>query len=77
MLTARLFFNNKSQALRLPKAAEYGQDVQEVSIVSIGHTRIIAPVERTWDAWFAQTTDADAQLPQREQPGMHKRVALK
>ena len=77
MLTARLFQNNRNQAVRLPRAAEFAGDVQEVSIVMIGRTRIISPVEETWDNWFAQTTADDAKLPEREQPVMQERKALK
>lgn len=77
MLTARLFQNNRNQAVRLPRAAEFARDVQEVSIVTIGRTRIISPVEETWDNWFAQATADDAKLPEREQPVMQERKALK
>ena len=77
MLTARLFQNNRHQAVRLPRAAEFATDVQEVSIVMIGRTRIITPVEETWDNWFGQSTTKDAMLPEREQPVMQERKALK
>lgn len=77
MLTARLFQNNRNQAVRLPRAAEFASDVQEVSIVSIGRTRIITPVEATWDSWFAEACTEDAKLPEREQPVMQERKALK
>jgi antitoxin VapB len=77
MHTARLFQNNRNQAVRLPRAAEFASDVQEVSIVTIGRTRIISPVDGTWDNWFAQATTDDAKLPEREQPVMQERKALK
>lgn len=77
MQTARLFQNNRNQAVRLPRAAEFANDVQEVSIVMIGRTRIITPVEETWDNWFGQSTTKDAMLPEREQPVMQERKALK
>lgn len=77
MMTARLFLNNKSQAVRLPKAAEYSADVHEVSIVRLGNTRIITPLQNTWDAWFAQASEVDAQIPAREQPPMQQRKVLR
>lgn len=77
MLTARLFQNNRNQAVRLPRAAEFAGHVQEVSIVTIGRSRIISPVEETWDNWFAQPTADDAKLPVRDQPAMQERKAFK
>lgn len=77
MLTARLFQNNRNQAVRLPRAAEFASDVQEVSIVTIGHARIITPVKDTWSNWFAQAMPEDAKLPERDQPIMQERQEIK
>lgn len=77
MNTVKLFWNNKSQALRLPKALEFGAGVTEVSVVAQGNTRMITPVESSWDAWFAQGASDDALLPEREQPAMQQREILK
>lgn len=76
MVQTHLFLNNKSQAVRLPKSVAFASEVREVTIVAVGNTRVIAPADSTWDAWFAQTPDADARLPEREQPAMQEREAL-
>ena len=38
-----LFLSNRSQAVRLPKAVAFAEDVREVVIVPDGPRRIIAP----------------------------------
>ena len=77
MNTVKLFLNNKSQSLRFPKALEFGAEVSEVTVVAVGKSRVIAPVEHTWDAWFAEGPNRDALLPEREQPPMQHRESLK
>ncbi|MFN3636767.1 MAG: type II toxin-antitoxin system VapB family antitoxin, partial [Rhizobium rhizophilum] len=47
-----VFQSNRSQAIRLPKAAALPDDVKRVDIVVVGRTRIIAPVGEIWDSWF-------------------------
>ncbi|HQQ71744.1 MAG TPA: type II toxin-antitoxin system VapB family antitoxin [Alicycliphilus sp.] len=76
MVHANLFLNNKSQAVRLHKSVAFAPEVREVTIVAVGNTRVIAPVGCTWDAWFAQPTDDDALLPERDQPAMQEREGL-
>ncbi len=53
MLTrTSLFLSNRSQAVRLPKAVAFSEDVHEVVIVPDGPRRIIAPAEAAWDDFF-------------------------
>ena len=53
MLTrTSLFFSNRSQAVRLPKAVAFSEDVHEVVIIPDGPRRIIAPAEAAWDDFF-------------------------
>ncbi len=65
-----IFLSNRSQALRLPKAVAFGEEVREVIIVLDGPRRIIAPAEAAWDDFF-EAPGAD--LPGREQPKMQDR----
>lgn len=51
-----IFKNNKTQAVRLPKAVEIAENIKEVVITSIGNTRIISPKEQAWDIWFNTET---------------------
>jgi antitoxin VapB len=54
MTTARstVFKTNRNQAVRLPKVMAFPEDVHEVEIIKVGHTRIITPVGRRWDDLF-------------------------
>ena len=74
--TTKVFLSNKSQAVRLPKAVAFPSEVSEVSITVVGATRVIAPIEQSWDAWF----DADGMdkvsegfMDDREQPEVQTR----
>lgn len=44
-----VFLSNRSQAIRLPKAAAFSEDVKRVDVVAIGRTRIITPAGEAWD----------------------------
>lgn len=44
-----IFQNNRSQAVRLPKAVVLPDGVKRVDIVAIGRARIIAPAGELWD----------------------------
>ena len=45
--TAKLFFNGRSQAVRIPKAYRF-EGVDEVIIRKEGDALVIAPVRKTW-----------------------------
>ena len=47
-----IFMNNRSQAVRLPKQVAFPEDVHQVEIIKIGHSRVISPVGRRWDDLF-------------------------
>ncbi|HKJ18888.1 MAG TPA: type II toxin-antitoxin system VapB family antitoxin [Xanthomonadales bacterium] len=69
MIKARIFKNNQSQAVRLPKAAALPDDVESVDVVIIGRSRLISPAGESWDCWFDGENVSSDFMPQREQPG--------
>ena len=65
-----LFLSNRSQAVRLPKALAFAEEIREVVIVPDGPRRIIAPADAAWDDFF----DASGvDLGERTQPEMQER----
>ena len=56
--TAKIFLNNRSQAVRLPK--EFQFSVSEVYIRREGDKVILSPRPTTWDAYFEQGPVAPA-----------------
>ena len=54
MATTRstVFKTNRSQAVRLPKAVAFPENVHDVEIIKLGQTRIIVPLGRRWDDLF-------------------------
>jgi antitoxin VapB len=43
---------NRSQAVRLPKAVAFPENVREVDILKLGSNRLIVPKGRRWDDLF-------------------------
>lgn len=52
MPRSTVFKSNRSQAVRLPKAVAFPEDVHQVEIVKLGQARLITPVGRRWDDFF-------------------------
>ncbi len=76
MVQTKIFKSNQSQAVRLPKAVAFPEDVKEVSIVAVGKTRVIAPVEQSWDAWFDSSTASSDFMVDRKQPDHQERESF-
>ncbi|PUA41508.1 AbrB/MazE/SpoVT family DNA-binding domain-containing protein [Pseudomonas protegens] len=71
-----VFFSNRSQAVRLPKAAALPDDVKRVDVIAIGRTRILTPVGESWDSWFdGESVTADF-MADREQPADQERESF-
>jgi len=52
MVATKLFKSNKSQAVRLPKAVAFPDDVTEVEIIKVGENRMIVPKGKSWEEFF-------------------------
>ncbi|MBA1190325.1 antitoxin [Pseudomonas entomophila] len=71
-----VFQSNRSQAIRLPKAAALPEDVKRVDVVVLGRARLITPVGEAWDSWFdGEGVTADF-MTEREQPAEQEREAF-
>lgn len=53
MTSSTVFTTNRSQAVRLPKAVAFPEDVHQVDILKIGRSRVIVPKGRRWDDLFS------------------------
>ncbi|KQQ65546.1 antitoxin [Pseudomonas sp. Leaf127] len=71
-----VFQSNRSQAIRLPKAAALPDDVKRVDVVAIGRTRIITPAGESWDSWFDQEGVTGDFMTHREQPSDQERESF-
>ncbi len=72
----KIFKNNCSQAVRLPKSVALPESIQEVDIVAIGNTRIITPTGDCWDNWFDSPGVSADFMTEREQPTDQHRAVL-
>ena len=76
MMTAKLFENGRSQAVRLPKECRFEGD--EVAVNKIGDIVILLPKENKWSG-FLQSLEMftdDFMKEGREQPGAQERDSL-
>jgi antitoxin VapB len=63
-----VFKSNRSQAIRMPKAAALPEGVTRVDIVMHGRTRIITPAGESWDSWFDDDSVSNDFMNDRDQP---------
>ncbi|MBD8147461.1 antitoxin [Pseudomonas fluorescens] len=71
-----VFQSNRSQAVRLPKAAAFPDDVKRVDVVSIGRARIITPAGESWDSWFDGEGVTPDFMNDRDQPADQERESF-
>ena len=77
MTRSTIFKTNRTQAVRLPKAVAFPENVREVEIIKIGQSRIISPVGKRWDDFFLNTPPApDDFMKERVQPEPEEREPL-
>lgn len=66
-----LFKSNRTQAVRLPKALAFPEDVSEVIVLREGDRVVIIPADKLWDDFFDRPGVPD--WPDRDQPPMQVR----
>ena len=76
MTQASVFTNNKSQAIRLPKAVALPEDVSRVDIIKLGRARLITPAGTRWDSFFDGPRASDDFMEERNQPEGQQREEL-
>lgn len=67
-----VFVNNRTQAVRLPVASRFPENVKKVVVRTVGKDRVLSPVENTWDSFFLSddgvTDDFMQERASQEQP---------
>jgi antitoxin VapB len=77
MARSTVFTNNRTQAVRLPKAVAFPEDVRQVEIIKIGQSRVISPQGKRWDELFLSGPRATGDfLTEREQSAPEEREPL-
>ena len=57
-VTAKLFVNGRSQAVRIPKAFQF-EDVDEVVVRKEGDALILLPARKSWKSFADEAEKAD------------------
>jgi antitoxin VapB len=69
MTRSTVFISTGSQAVRLPKAVAFPDDIHQVDILKIGNSRVIVPHGKRWDDLFQNGPRASEDfLVERQQP---------
>ena len=77
MTRSTVFSSNCGQAVWLPKAVAFPNDVHEVDIIKVGSNRIITPQGKRWDDLFEHGPRAsDDFVRERAQPEREGRESL-
>jgi antitoxin VapB len=75
--SSTIFTTNRSQAVRLPKAVAFPEDVHQVDILMIGRSRVIVPQGQRWDDLFLSGPRASEDfMAERAQPAAEEREPL-
>jgi antitoxin VapB len=66
MTQSTVFKNNKTQAVRLPKALAFPDHVKKVNIVQQGDSLVITPIAASWEEFMRSAGIGDdfGRLPQ-------------
>jgi antitoxin VapB len=72
----KIFKNNRSQAIRLPKEVAFPESVKDVEITAIGDKRVITPASQSWDEWFSEPGVSTDFMTVRIQPEDQRRETL-
>ena len=74
MTSSTVFTSNRTQAVRLPKAVAFPEDVHQVDILKIGRSRLVVPKGKRWDDLFENGPRVSEDfLSEREQPAAEER----
>ena len=76
MTQASVFKSNRSQAVRIPKALAFPDNITRVDVVPVGNGLLITPAGQSWDHWFDGESVSDDFMMQREQPADQEREGL-
>ena len=77
MTRTTLFTSNRTQAVRLPKAVAFPDEVREVEILKLGNSRLIVPAGRRWDDFFEHGPRVSADfMTDRNQPPPQERETV-
>ncbi|WP_141749480.1 type II toxin-antitoxin system VapB family antitoxin [Duganella phyllosphaerae] len=72
------FQNNRSNAIRLPKAVAFADNVKRVDLVVLGKTRIITPAGSPWESGFdGSGVTADFMLEREQSAEQYRGIILK
>ena len=75
MAVTRLFYSNRTQAVRLARDVAFPEGVENVEVRVVGDSRVISPVGGDWEYWLEQGTRVtDDFCERREQPEMQHRA---
>lgn len=73
MVVTTVFRNNRTQAVRLPKAVALPDEVTQVEVRAIGTSRVISPLGASWDDWFDNWEPVSEGFAlDRERPTQHR-----
>ena len=72
MTQSTVFKNNKTQAVRVPKALAFPDHVKKVNITQQGESLVITPIKASWEE-FMMGPRLDADFERLPQPAAEER----
>ena len=76
MSTGSVFFNNRTQVVRLPAESRFPDGVKKVTVRVLDHDRVLSPVDKTWNNFFlSEEHMTDGFMTERAFQDQHEREA--
>lgn len=62
MVSSKIFLNNTTQAVRLPKEVAFPEGVSELDIIVLGNNRVLVPKGTGWQWWLEHAPKFDVEF---------------
>lgn len=73
MTKSTVFYSNRTQAVRIPKALAFPDHIKKVEVLAVGNALVIYPEGATWRTFFEGHRATSDFMATRDQPEQHVR----
>lgn len=68
MTRSTVFYSNRTQAVRIPKALAFPDHIKKVEVLAVGNALVIYPQGATWRTFFEGDRATSDFMATRDQP---------
>lgn len=76
MIKSTVFYSNRTQAVRIPKALAFPDHIKKVEVLAVGNALVIYPQGASWRTFFKGDRATSDFMATRDQPEQQVREGL-